>query len=58
MGWKKPLKKVLLEVGKLLLTLGLKWLFKTVDKNNDGVISKDEAWNFVVDKIRYLYKQK
>ena len=51
-------KKILIKIGMLLLNFGLERLFNNVDKDGDGLISKEEAYNYVVDKINYLYRKK
>ena len=58
MGWKKVLKQIVYIVAIPLLKAGLKLLFSAVDKNEDGAITKEEAYNYVVDKIDALYAKK
>ena len=54
----KMWKKILLQLGKVLLNFGLSLMFNAVDKNADGKLSKEEIHNFVVDTLEKIYKKK
>jgi len=50
-------KKILLQLGKVLLNFGLSLLFNAVDKDGDKHISKEEAYNFVVSILDKVYNR-
>ena len=50
-------KKILLKIALFFLSKGLEWAFREADENKDGVLTKDEVWNFTVDKLNTLYKR-
>lgn len=52
------ISKMLIELGKVLLQFGLKLLFNKVDTNHDGSISKEEAYNYVVEVLDKIYLKK
>ncbi len=51
-------KNILKQLGMILLNFALSLMFKAVDKNNDGELSKEEIYNYVVELLDKVYKKK
>lgn len=51
-------KKLIEILAKTALSWAMNALFKAVDDNKDGRISKEEAYNWVVDLLDKFYKKK
>jgi len=51
-------KKILLQLGKIILNFGLSLMFNAVDKDGNGTLSKEEIHNFVAKALAKVYQKK